>query len=183
MIQQLLREAGAATVADGLINASAQGVQLAPDMKEVQSPETYLGYQRSEHFVPADSLAPDRVSAYSPPSAPSLNDWGLEGKWNVGSERATLAAPAGRIVYRFHARDLHLVLGPGADGKPVRFKVTVDGQMPGAAHGTDVAPDGTGTVTEQRLYQLVRQPGDVADRTFSIEFLDPGVSAYAFTFG
>jgi cytochrome c biogenesis protein CcdA/thiol-disulfide isomerase/thioredoxin len=183
VIQQLLREAGAAKVADGLINADAQGVQLAPDMNAVQSPETYLGYQRAEHFVPADSLAPDKVAAYSPPSQPSLNDWGLEGKWNVGSEQATLAAPAGRIVYRFHARDLHLVLGPGADGKPVRFKVTLDGQMPGDAHGTDVAPDGTGVVTEQRLYQLVRQPGDVADRTFSIEFLDPDVSAYAFTFG
>lgn len=183
VIQQLLREAGAAKVADGLIKVDAQGVQLAADMKEVQSPETYLGYQRSEHFVPADSLAPDKVAAYNPPSKPSLNEWGLEGKWNVGSERATLAAPAGRIVYRFHARDLHLVLGPGADGKPVRFKVTLDGQMPGDAHGTDVAPDGTGVVTEQRLYQLVRQPGDIADRTFSIEFLDPGVSAYAFTFG
>jgi hypothetical protein len=113
----------------------------------------------------------------------ALNDWTLDGHWNVGSERATSAAPASRIVYRFHARDLHLVLGPGADGKPVRFKVMIDGKAPGDAHGTDVAPDGSGSVTEQRLYQLVRQPGDVADRTFSIEFLDPGVSAYAFTFG
>lgn len=183
VIQQLLREAGAAKVADGLINASAEGVQLAPDMNEVQSPETYVGYQRAEHFVPETSLVPDKVSAYSAPSQLALNDWSLDGQWNVGSERATSSAPASRIVYRFHARDLHLVLGPGTDGKPVRFKVLIDGKSPGDAHGTDVAPDGSGSVTEQRLYQLVRQTGGVTDRTFSIEFLDPGVSAYAFTFG
>jgi cytochrome c biogenesis protein CcdA/thiol-disulfide isomerase/thioredoxin len=183
VIQQLLREAGAAKVADGLINASAEGVQLAPDMNEVQSPETYVGYQRAEHFVPETSLVPDKVSAYSAPSQLALNDWSLDGQWNVSSERATASAPASRIVYRFHARDLHLVLGPGADGKPVRFKVLIDGKVPGDDHGTDVAPDGSGSVTEQRLYQLVRQTGGVTDRTFSIEFLDPGVSAYAFTFG
>ena len=183
VIQQLLREAGAAKVADGLINASAEGVQLAPDMTEVQSPETYVGYQRAEHFVPETSLVPDKVAAYSAPSQLALNDWSLDGQWNVGPERATSGAPASRIVYRFHARDLHLVLGPGADHKPVRFKVLVDGKAPGDAHGTDVAPDGSGSVTAQRLYQLVRQTGGVTDRTFSIEFLDPGVSAYAFTFG
>ena len=183
VIQQLLREAGAAKVADGLINASAEGVQLPPDMNEVQSPETYVGYQRAEHFVPETSLVPDKVSAYSAPSQLALNDWSLAGQWNVGSERATSSAPASRIVYRFHARDLHLVLGPGTDGKPVRFKVLIDGKVPGDAHGTDVAPDGSGSVTEQRLYQLVRQTGGVTDRTFSIEFLDSGVSAYAFTFG
>ncbi|WP_282411001.1 cytochrome c biogenesis protein DipZ [Pseudomonas sp. PS02303] len=183
VIQQLLREAGASKVADGLITADATGVQLAPDMNEVQSPETYVGYQRAEHFVPQTGLVPDKVSAYSTPAQLALNDWGLDGQWNVGSERAISSAPASRIVYRFHARDLHLVLGPSADGKPVRFKVLIDGKAPGDAHGTDVAPDGSGSVTEQRLYQLVRQNGGVTDRTFSIEFLDPGVSAYAFTFG
>jgi cytochrome c biogenesis protein CcdA/thiol-disulfide isomerase/thioredoxin len=183
VIQQLLREAGAVKVADGLINADATGVQLAPDMSEVQSPETYVGFQRAEHFVPETGLVPDKVAAYSPPAELALNDWSLDGKWNVGSERATSSAPASRIVYRFHARDLHLVLGPGADGKPVRFKVLIDGKAPGDAHGTDVAPDGSGSVNSQRLYQLVRQSGGVTDRTFSIEFLDPGVSAYAFTFG
>ncbi|WP_454862941.1 cytochrome c biogenesis protein DipZ [Pseudomonas hormoni] len=183
VIQQLLREAGAAKVADGLINANAEGVQRAPDMNEVQSPETYVGYQRSEHFVPETSLVPDKSTTYNPPSQLALNDWSLGGQWTVGSERATSSAPDSRIVYRFHARDLHLVLGPAADGKPVRFKVLIDGKAPGDAHGTDVAPDGSGSVTEQRLYQLVRQPGGVMDRTFSIEFLDPGVSAYAFTFG
>ncbi|QAY88274.1 cytochrome c biogenesis protein DipZ [Pseudomonas arsenicoxydans] len=183
VIQQLLREAGAANVDSGLINADATGVQLAPDMNEVQSLETYVGYQRAEHFVPEASLAPDTVATYSPPSQLALNDWSLGGQWKVGSERATSSAPASRIVYRFHARDLHLVLGPDANGKPVRFKVLIDGQAPGDAHGTDVAPDGRGLVTEQRLYQLVRQSSGVTDHTFSIEFLDPGVSAYAFTFG
>ncbi|MNQ45184.1 Thiol-disulfide oxidoreductase YkuV [compost metagenome] len=183
VIQQLLREAGASTVPDGLISVSAQGMQRVPRMSEVKSPETYVGYQRLAHFVPAASLTPDAVADYKVPAVLTLNDWALDGQWNVGSEHATSAAAGSRIVYRFHARDLHLVLGPGVEGKPVRFKVTVDGQAPGDAHGMDVAPDGSGSVTEQRLYQLVRQPGDVAERTFSIEFLDPGVSAYAFTFG
>lgn len=183
VIQQLLREAGAKTVADGLINADAQGVQQAPDMNQVLSPETYVGYQRAEHFVPETGLVPDKVATYNPPANLTLNDWSLGGQWAVGAERATASAPASRIVYRFHARDLHLVLGPGTDGKPVRFKVSIDGQAPGAAHGVDVAADGSGRVTEQRLYQLVRQTDAVKDRTFTIEFLDPGVSAYAFTFG
>lgn len=183
VIQQLLREAGAAKVAQGLINANAQGVQLAPDMNEVQSPETYVGYRRMEHFASETSLVPDKATAYKPPSQLALNDWSLDGQWAVGPERAVSNAAASRIVYRFHARDLHLVLGPGADGKPVRFKVLIDGKPPGDAHGIDVAPDGRGSVTEQRLYQLVRQSTGVKDRTFSIEFLDPGVSAYAFTFG
>jgi len=183
VIQQLLREAGAKTVADGLINADAQGVQQAPDMNQVLSPETYVGYQRAEHFVPETGLVPDKVATYNPPANLTLNDWSLGGQWAVGAEQATASAPASRIVYRFHARDLHLVLGPGTDGKPVRFKVSIDGQAPGDAHGVDVAADGSGRVTEQRLYQLVRQTDEVKDRTFTIEFLDPGVSAYAFTFG
>ncbi|MCW8277052.1 cytochrome c biogenesis protein DipZ [Pseudomonas sp. PCH199] len=183
VIQQLLREAGASKVSDGLINAKAEGVQMAPDNNEVQSPETYVGYQRAENFVPQTSLVPDKVSAYRTPAQLALNDWGLDGQWKVGPERATASAPASRIVYRFHARDLHLVLGPDTDGKPVRFKVLIDGKAPGDDHGMDVAPDGSGTVTDQRLYQLVRQNGGVDDRTFSIEFLDPGASAYAFTFG
>jgi cytochrome c biogenesis protein CcdA/thiol-disulfide isomerase/thioredoxin len=183
VIQQLLHEAGAAKVAGGLISAQAEGVQMAPDSDAVQSPETYVGYQRAEHFVPETALVPDQVAAYNPPAQLALNDWSLGGQWHVGPERATASAPASRIVYRFHARDLHLVLGSGADGKPVRFKVLIDGKAPGDAHGMDVAPDGSGTVTDQRLYQLVRQSDGVTDRTFSIEFLDPGASAYAFTFG
>jgi len=183
VIQQLLREAGAKDVAGGLIEADAKGVEQAPDMHEVQSPETYLGFQRAEHFVTTGTQATDTVVNYPAAGPLGLNNWTLEGHWNVGGQQATLDQAGGRIVYRFHARDLHLVLGPAADGKPVRFKVTIDGQAPGDAHGTDVAPDGRGTVTEQRLYQLVRQRGAVQDRTFSIEFLDPHVAAYAFTFG
>ncbi|MGY2267318.1 MULTISPECIES: cytochrome c biogenesis protein DipZ [unclassified Pseudomonas] len=183
VIQQLLREAGATKVAGGLIEADAKGIQAAPDMNEVQSPETYLGFQRAENFVTTGTLGTDKVVNYPAAGNLALNNWTLEGPWNVGGQQATLAAANGKIVYRFHARDLHLVLGPGADGKPVRFKVSIDGQAPGDAHGTDVAPDGSGTVTEQRLYQLVRQPDAIKDRTFSIEFLDPHVAAYAFTFG
>ncbi|MFM0500816.1 cytochrome c biogenesis protein DipZ [Paraburkholderia caffeinilytica] len=186
VIQELLVEAGhanASKVAIGITGTSAQGVQAAADSADMQSPETYIGYERAENFTSPGGAAEDKVHTYTAPSQPAVNDWGLAGAWNVGAEHATLAAASGRIVYRFHARDLHLVLGPGKDGKPVRFRVSVDGAAPGAAHGTDVAADGSGTVTEQRLYQLVRQTGDVADHTFSIEFLDPGVQAYAFTFG
>jgi cytochrome c biogenesis protein CcdA/thiol-disulfide isomerase/thioredoxin len=186
VIQQLLAEAGHASaekVALGIAGTSAQGVQAAADNADLQSPETYIGYQRAENFASPGGAAQDKVRTYTAPSQPTVNEWGLAGAWKVGAEQADLAAAHGRIVYRFHARDLHLVLGPGADGKPVRFRVSVDGAAPGAAHGADSAADGSGTVTEQRLYQLVRQPGDVADHTFSIEFLDPGVQAYAFTFG
>ncbi|KDP84578.1 cytochrome C biogenesis protein [Cupriavidus sp. SK-3] len=186
VIQQLLAEAGhagAAKVATGLGTTGAQGVQMAADKAEIQSGETYLGYERAENFASPGGEAQDKAHTYTAPAQPALNDWGLAGTWKVGAEHATLAGASGRIVYRFHARDLHLVLGPGQDGRPVRFRVTIDGAAPGDAHGTDVAADGRGTVTEQRLYQLVRQSGKVADRTFAIEFLDAGVEAYAFTFG
>lgn len=183
VIQELLREAGNNQITTDLIDADGKGVQQAADMGEVKSPETYLGFERAENFVSPGGAKTDRAVSYTTPHTLALNQWGLDGQWTIGSERANLAAPNGKIVYRFHARDLHLVLGPGSDGKPVRFKVMIDGQMPGASHGSDVAPDGSGTVTEQRLYQLVRQSGDVADHTFTIEFSDPGVSAYAFTFG
>ncbi|MGT2511529.1 cytochrome c biogenesis protein DipZ [Cupriavidus basilensis] len=186
VIQQLLAEAGhagAAKVATGLGTTGAQGVQMAADKAEIQSGETYLGYERAENFASPGGEAQDKAHTYTAPAQPALNDWGLAGTWKVGAEHATLAGASGRIVYRFHARDLHLVLGPGQDGRPVRFRVTIDGAAPGDAHGTDVAADGRGTVTEQRLYQLVRQSGKVADRNFAIEFLDAGVEAYAFTFG
>ncbi len=186
VIQQLLAEAGhpgAAKIATGLLDASAQGVQAAADSVDLQSPETYIGYEHAENFVSPGGEAEDQPHTYIAPTQPGLNEWGLAGRWNVGAESATLAAASGNIVYRFHARDLHLVLGPGSDGKPVRFRITIDGAAPGNAHGTDVAADGSGTVTSQRLYQLVRQTGEVRDHTFSIEFLDPGVQAYSFTFG
>ncbi|WP_175873724.1 cytochrome c biogenesis protein DipZ [Burkholderia sp. BCC0397] len=185
-IQSLLAEAGhpdALNVPLGLAGAPAQGALAAADSADVRSPETYVGYARAESFASPGGVVRDAVHRYDGPAHPDLNDWGLAGTWNVGAERAALAAPDGRIVYRFHARDLHLVLGPGTNGRPVRFRVTLDGAAPGAAHGTDVDAQGYGTVNGQRLYQLVRQPGAIADRTFAIEFLDPGVDAYAFTFG
>ncbi|HEU0230661.1 MAG TPA: cytochrome c biogenesis protein DipZ [Burkholderiaceae bacterium] len=182
VIQQLLREAGAKNVPGGLVDVRGTGVQQAPDMHDVRSPETYIGYERAERFS-SGAQAHDVAQAYTVSSMLPLNGWGLSGTWDVGGQRATLVNAPGRIVYRFHARDLNLVLGPRADGKPVRFKVMVDGKAPGASHGADVAPDGSGMVTEQRLYQLVRQSGVIQDHTFSIEFLDAGGSAYAFTFG
>jgi cytochrome c biogenesis protein CcdA/thiol-disulfide isomerase/thioredoxin len=191
VIQQLLKEAGHSGVATATQGATiaanndavAQGVKMSADNTDMLSPETYIGYERAENFASAGGESPDKAHAYAAPARLSLNDWGLAGDWKVGAEHATLGAADGRIVYRFHARDLHLVLGPAANGKPVRFRVSIDGAEPGKDHGTDVATDGTGTVTEQRLYQLVRQSGDVKDHTFAIEFLDPGVEAYAFTFG
>ncbi|WP_176017046.1 cytochrome c biogenesis protein DipZ [Burkholderia sp. BCC0398] len=185
-IQSLLAEAGhpdALNVPLGLAGAPAKGALAAADSADVRSPETYVGYARAESFASPGGVVRDAAHRYDAPAGPDLNGWGLAGTWNVGAERASLAAPDGRIVYRFHARDLHLVLGPGTSGRPVRFRVTLDGAAPGAAHGTDVDAQGYGTVTGQRLYQLVRQTGTIADRTFAIEFLDPGVDAYAFTFG
>jgi cytochrome c biogenesis protein CcdA/thiol-disulfide isomerase/thioredoxin len=183
VIQQLLAEAGHANAAAMVSDTAAKGVQMAADNIDMLSPETYVGYERAENFAGRGGESHDRVRAYAAPAQLELNNWGIAGAWKVGAEQATLAASTGTIVYRFHARDLHLVLGPGKDNKPVRFRVSIDGAAPGDAHGTDVKADGTGTVTEQRLYQLVRQTGDVKDRTFTIEFLDPGVEAYAFTFG
>jgi len=185
VIRQLLAEAGHTDVTKVAMTADhpMQGVEMPADNGALQSPETYVGYARAENFASPGGARQDQPKDYASPAHPALNEWGLAGNWKIGEENATLEHANGSIVYRFHARDLHLVLGPGADGKPVRFRVTIDGRAPGASHGTDVSDDGSGTVTGQRLYQLVRQRGDIADRTFSIEFLDPGVQAYAFTFG
>ncbi|AVA33385.1 cytochrome c biogenesis protein CcdA/thiol-disulfide isomerase/thioredoxin [Cupriavidus metallidurans] len=185
VIRQLLAEAGHADVTKVAMTAdnAMHGVEMPADASTLRSQETYVGYARAENFASPGGARPDQSKDYAAPAHPTLNEWGLAGNWKVGEEQATLEQASGKIVYRFHARDLHLVLGPAADGKPVRFRVTIDGKVPGASHGTDVAADGSGTVTGQRLYQLVRQQGDVADRTFAIEFLDPGVQAYAFTFG
>jgi cytochrome c biogenesis protein CcdA/thiol-disulfide isomerase/thioredoxin len=182
VIQQLLAEAGAKGVAPGVVSVSATGAQAASDMADVLSPETYVGYERAENFVSPGGATPDAAHDYTD-GDPRLNEWGLAGSWTIGKEHATLDAAGGGIVYRFHARDLHLVLGPANDGEPVRFRVTLDGAAPEDDHGVDVDADGSGVVTGQRLYQLVRQKGPVRDRTFEIRFLDPGAEAYAFTFG
>jgi cytochrome c biogenesis protein CcdA/thiol-disulfide isomerase/thioredoxin len=181
VIQQLLAEAGHKT-ADGIVKVAASGAEAAPDDADAKSPETYIGYNRAENFVSPGGAAADKEHDYAL-GEPRLNEWGLAGEWNVGPERATLLKPDGEIAFRFHARDLHLVLAPGEDGKPVRFEVKIDGQAPGDSHGADADASGAGTVTGDRLYQLVRQSGPVRDHTFSIRFLDPGVRAYAFTFG
>jgi cytochrome c biogenesis protein CcdA/thiol-disulfide isomerase/thioredoxin len=189
IIRQLLREAGH-TLPDEPAQAMAMraagprdGVELQADMRNLKSPETYLGHARAENFASPGGQRPDQPADYALPAAFALNQWALAGRWTVGDEDAQLARAGGRIAFRFHARDLHLVLAPDEDGTPVRFRVRIDGQAPGAAAGGDVAADGSGTVDEHRLYQLIRQSGDVGERTFEIEFLDPGVHAYAFTFG
>ncbi|QEL22013.1 redoxin domain-containing protein [Bosea sp. F3-2] len=182
VIQQLLAEAGRADVATGSVSVSASGAEMASNEADVHSPETYLGYERAENFVSPGGAVEDAASRYEP-GMPRLNEWGLSGQWTIGKEHAALDAPDGGITYRFHARDLHLVLGPGADGRPVRFRVAIDGAPPGADRGIDVDAEGNGTITGQRLYQLIRQSGPIKDRTFEITFLDAGAQAYAFTFG
>jgi cytochrome c biogenesis protein CcdA/thiol-disulfide isomerase/thioredoxin len=183
VIQQLLKENGATSLAEGTINVAATGAEAAPDMEKVLSHETYIGYGRADNFASAEFIAPDAVRVYTPRPRLSLNQWALGGRWKISSESAVLQAPGGKIVFRFHARDLHIVLGPSKDGKPVRFRVKLDGTAPGDDHGSDTDANGAGTVNEHRLYQLIRQKGTVEDRTFEIEFLDPGVQAFAFTFG
>jgi thiol-disulfide isomerase/thioredoxin len=181
VIQQLLAEAGKTFAAD-IVAVKAAGAEAESDMANVGSPETYIGYERADNFISPGGAVEDASHVYAA-AAPRLNEWALSGDWTIGKEDAHLNDKGGSIVYRFHARDLHLVLGPAAGGSPVRFRVTIDGMAPGSSHGVDVDSDGQGAVTGQRLYQLIRQSGPIADRTFEIEFLDPGVRAYAFTFG
>ncbi|WP_162894682.1 cytochrome c biogenesis protein DipZ [Rhizobium terrae] len=181
-IQDLLREAGSDMASSAPVAPDAKGAEASPDLKNIRSGETYLGYKRATNFASPENLRADAPHKYSVAEA-SLNEWSLSGTWTVGPEQATLGQADGSIAYRFSARDLHLVLGPGAAGKPVRFQVTIDGKAPGADHGADTDADGNGIVTSTRLYQIVRQSGDVEVRNFEIRFLDPGVEAYAFTFG
>ncbi|WP_064712673.1 cytochrome c biogenesis protein DipZ [Rhizobium bangladeshense] len=181
-IQDLLREAGSQMTETPPVAPDAKGVEAAPDLANVRSGETYLGYGQAANFVSPEGLQADRPQNYSI-TEPGINAWGLSGTWTIGKDQATLDQPGGSIAYRFSARDLHLVLGPGADAKPIRFQVRIDGKAPGPDHGSDIDADGNGTVTATRLYQLVRQAGNVAARTFEIRFLDPRVQAYAFTFG
>jgi len=182
-IRKLLEEAGAKNLPEPLDDAAGQGVSAAADMANVASPETYLGFERAENFSSPGSFARNGAKNYEVPKQLALNQWALGGRWKVSTERSELQATPGRIVFRFRARDLHLVLGPGADRKPVRFRVLLDGKPPAADHGMDTDAQGAGTVREQRLYQLIRQKGPVEEHEFTIEFLDAGVEAYSFTFG
>src|SRR5215472_1944435 len=182
MIQRLLKEAGNGDVRQDLVTVNASGAEAAPSVVDDRSPETYIGYDRARNFASPGGIVENERHVYASESL-QPNQWSLSGDWTVRGENAVLNGVAGSIVYRFHARDLHLVLGPDTDGKPIRFRVTIDGNAPGADHGTDTDVDGQGVVDSQRLYQLVRQNDVISDRTFAIEFLDPGVHAYAFTFG
>jgi cytochrome c biogenesis protein CcdA/thiol-disulfide isomerase/thioredoxin len=182
VIQALLAEAGNRDVPGGTADPHASGTERESAANDVQSEETYVGYARAEHFA-SGPVHKDVPAAYSTPRTLAKNEWGLGGRWTVGSEHATLAAAGGSISFRFHARDLHLVLGPSVEGKPVRFRVSIDGAPLGESHGMDTDETGAGTVTTQRLYQLIRQKGPIADHTFKIEFLDAGVQAFSFTFG
>ena len=182
VIQQLLKEAGAADVASDLVQVQAQGAEAAADMAQLASPETYVGYARAENFRSPGGFARDAVKTYGP-AALRLNDWSLTGPWRVTREHAALTAPGGRLTFRFKARDLHLVMGPGQGDAGVRFRVRIDGAAPGSDAGSDIDAQGQGRVDRQRLYQLIRQAGPVREHTFEIEFLDPGVQVFAFTFG
>ncbi|HEY0702758.1 MAG TPA: cytochrome c biogenesis protein DipZ [Candidatus Acidoferrales bacterium] len=183
VIQELLKENGAQSLASGVVQLSATGVEALPDNANVASPETYIGYRRAENFASEEPINRDERSVYTPHPRLSQNQWALAGAWTVNPEGAVLQSAHGKIIFRFHARDLHLVLGPGKNGKPIRFIVKIDGTAPGDDHGSDTDARGAGTINEHRLYQLIRQKGTVEDRTFEIEFLDPGVQAFAFTFG
>jgi cytochrome c biogenesis protein CcdA/thiol-disulfide isomerase/thioredoxin len=183
IIQQLLAEAGRSHVPSGLVAPRGEGVEAAAGTAPVLSGETYLGYERTQNFASPGGIAGDRANTYLAAVSLRTNQWALAGEWTVERERAVVNRANGLIALRFHARDLHLVLGPSADGKPVRFRVLVDGKPPLSDHGSDVDAQGNGTIDAQRLYQLVRQASPAKDRLFEIEFLDAGAQAYAFTFG
>jgi hypothetical protein len=183
VIQQLLAETGAEVDGDGLVTVEGRGVEAAADWSSLNSPENYLGYGRTENFASPGGLAKDQRHNYRTPTRLKLNHWALSGDGTVGKEVTVLNTANGQIVYRFHARDLHLVMGTATGGTPVRFRVLIDGQPPGSTQGLDVDAQGNGTVSEARLYQLIRQTKPITDRLFEIQFLDSGVQVFVFTFG
>jgi thiol-disulfide isomerase/thioredoxin len=183
IIQQLLAEAGMGGIAHDLVSIDARGAEAAADWASLKSPENYVGYERTAHFASPGGAVLGKRRVYAVPARLRLNQWALSGDWTMEKEALVLNKAKGRIAYRFHARDLHLVMGPSGRGTAVRFRVLVDGRPPGAAHGIDVDDQGNGTATEQRLYQLIRQPKPIAERQFEIEYLDASAEAFAFTFG
>jgi len=182
-IQKLLAEAGVGGIGHDLVSVDARGLEVAADWGDLKSPENYLGYELTENFASPGGAVLAKSRVYAVPERLKLNQWALLGDWTVGERAVALNKANGRIAYRFHARDLNLVMGPAARGTSVRFRVLIDGKPPGAAHGSDVDDQGNGTVSEQRTYQLIRQPKPITDRQFEIEFLDAGVEAFDFTFG
>jgi thiol-disulfide isomerase/thioredoxin len=183
IIQRLLVRAGSIGIGHELASVNGQGIEAAADWADLRSPENYLGYDRTENFSSAGGAVPGRSHSYVAPMRLTLNQWALSGDWTMESGFAALDAAGGRIAYRFHARDLHLVMGSSDPAKSIRFRVKIDGALPGTDHGLDVDAEGWGSVQEPRLYQLVRQSRPITDRTFEIEFFDAGSRAYAFTFG
>jgi thiol-disulfide isomerase/thioredoxin len=182
VIQQLLTDAGSAGAGHDLVSVEARGVEAPADWDTLRSPENYTGYERTENFASPGGAVPGQSHVYTAPAELRLNHWALSGGWTM-DEQATLNTANGGISCRFHARDLNLVMGPAAPGTSLRFSVLLDGQPPDAAHGSDIDRQGNGTLTQPRLYQLIRQPSPITDRTFEIIFADPGAQAYAFTFG
>jgi thiol-disulfide isomerase/thioredoxin len=172
VIQELLRDAGAEGIPDDLVSPELEGFEVQADWATLESPETYLGSEQASNFapgVPAEDL--------------ELNQWSLVGDWAIERRASVLHGGEGSLAFRFHARDVNLIIGPPAKSSSLPFRVVVDGEPPGDAHGFDVDEEGRGAVNEQRLYQLVREPGGIADRTFEISFDAPGAEAYCFTFG
>lgn len=183
VIQALLREAGAAGVGRETVKVDARAHEAAPDWSNLASPENYVGFARTDGFASPGGISRNEPRTYQLPVRQRLNEWALAGDWTVRKDASVLNKSGGSISYRFHARDLHLVMGPAVRGTSVKFRVLIDGQSPGTAHGADVDEQGYGTVTEQRMYQLIRQGAPITDRQFEIEFLNPGVEAFAFSFG
>jgi hypothetical protein len=182
VLQMLLAEAGVDT-GDGLVQIVPDGPEAAADWHNLRSPESYLGFARAVGLVSPEDVEPDGRQRYTAPRDLARNAWALSGDWTVGAARVALDAPGGAISFCFHARDAHLVMGPRASRGPVRFRVRLDGEAPGVAHGVDVDRGGNGTADYQRMYQLIRQPQPIDDRMFTIEFVDAGVDAFVFTFG
>jgi thiol-disulfide isomerase/thioredoxin len=183
VIQKLLAEAGHEIRGTDVVSVEPGGVELAADWNTLGSPETYVGYARATGLASPGGVDPDRGRLYIEPPTLELNQWALSGDWTVGDQVATLNEPGGRITFRFRGRDLNLVLGSQADGAPVRFRVLIEGEPPNGARGIDVDERGHGTIADARLYQLIRQDGPIADRSFEITFLSAGAQAYVFTFG
>jgi len=183
VIQQLLAEAGHAGLSHELVSVDARGVEAAADWRSLKSPETYVGYEQTHNFASPEGAVLDESHVYTVPARLGLNAWALSGNWTIGKEATVLGGPNGRIAFHFHARDLNLIMAPSKRGAVVRFRVLIDGRPPGAVHGSDADDQGQGTVTEPRMYQLIRQQQPIGDRQFEIEFLDPGVQAFDFTFG
>jgi len=183
VLRQLLAEAGAGGLDHELVSIDPKGTEVLADWSDLRSPENYVGYKRTENFASPGGTKSNKRHDYTALTRLKLNHWALSGSWTIGPESAALNNAGGRIVYHFHARDLHLVMGPAVPGTPVRFRVRIDSEPPGSAHGVDVDEQGNGTVTEPRMYQLIRQGKPIVDRQFEIEFLDSGVEAFSFTFG